>query len=82
MPYKLNEAHRDKFPKAKYHVTNWSEYDRGLVQRGDMNCAGFAGGSNSRVVWSIMTKTTNKYSPEVRERAVRMVLDGFGASPE
>ena len=25
-----------------------------------------------------MTKTTNKYSPEVRERAVRMVLDGGG----
>ena len=25
-----------------------------------------------------MTKTTNKYSPEVRERAVRMVLDGAG----
>jgi hypothetical protein len=23
-----------------------------------------------------MSKTTNKYSPEVRERAVRMVLDG------
>jgi len=23
-----------------------------------------------------MNKTTNKYSPEVRERAVRMVLDG------
>ncbi|KQI67444.1 transposase [Loktanella sp. 3ANDIMAR09] len=25
-----------------------------------------------------MTKTTNKYSPEVRERAVRMVMDGTG----
>ncbi|QBY01113.1 hypothetical protein E2K80_10575 [Rhodophyticola sp. CCM32] len=25
-----------------------------------------------------MTKTTNKYSPEVRERAVRMVLGGAG----
>jgi len=25
-----------------------------------------------------MTKTTNKYSPEVRERAARMVLDGAG----
>ena len=25
-----------------------------------------------------MTKTTNKYSPEVRERAVRMVLDNQG----
>ena len=36
MPYKLNEAHRDKFPKVKYRVTNWSEYDRGLVQRGDV----------------------------------------------
>ncbi len=43
-----------------------------------MNRAGFAGGSNSRVGWSIMSKTTNKYSPEVRERAVRMVLDNAG----
>ena len=25
-----------------------------------------------------MTKTTNTYSPEVRERALRMVLDGAG----
>ncbi len=25
-----------------------------------------------------MSKTTNKFSPEVRERAVRMVLDGAG----
>ncbi len=25
-----------------------------------------------------MNKTTNKFSPEVRERAVRMVLDGAG----
>tara|TARA_B100000614_G_scaffold262067_1_gene294050 strand:+ start:1159 stop:1422 length:264 start_codon:yes stop_codon:yes gene_type:complete len=25
-----------------------------------------------------MSKTTNKYSPEVRERAVRMVLDNAG----
>ena len=26
-----------------------------------------------------MSKTTNKFSPEVRERAVRMVLDGEGS---
>ncbi len=25
-----------------------------------------------------MSKTTNKYSPDVRERAVRIVLDGAG----
>ena len=36
MPYKLNDPHRDKIPKAKYRITNWSEYDRGLVQRGDV----------------------------------------------
>lgn len=36
MPYKLNEAHRDKIPKAQYRVTNWAEYDRGLVRRGDV----------------------------------------------
>jgi transposase-like protein len=26
----------------------------------------------------MMNKTANKYSPEVRQRAVRMVLDGGG----
>jgi len=25
MPHKLNAARRDKFPVAKYRVTNWSE---------------------------------------------------------
>ena len=36
MPCKLNEPHRDKIPKARYRVTSWSEYDRGLAQRGDV----------------------------------------------
>jgi len=36
MPHKLNDPHRHKFPKASYRVTNWAEYDRGLVQRGDV----------------------------------------------
>jgi transposase len=34
-----------------------------------------AGGPNSREEGAIMGKTTNKFSPEVRERAVRMELD-------
>ena len=33
MPYRLNEAHWDKIPKAKYRVTNWPDCDRGLVER-------------------------------------------------
>ncbi|MEO9782206.1 transposase, partial [Sedimentitalea sp.] len=36
MPYKFNDARRDKIPKAKYRVTNWSAYNEGLRQRGDL----------------------------------------------
>lgn len=36
MPYKFNDARRDKFPKAKYRVTNCSEYNESLRQRGDV----------------------------------------------
>ena len=43
-----------------------------------LNRAGFAGGSNSSVGWCIISKTTNRFSPEVRERAVRLVLDNEG----
>lgn len=41
---------------------------------GRLNPTKFAGGSNSRVGWSIMGKTTNKFFPKVRKRAVRLVL--------
>jgi hypothetical protein len=34
MPYKFNDSHRHKIPRAKYRVTNWPEYDAALVQRG------------------------------------------------
>ena len=40
-----------------------------------MNRAGFAGRSNSCVRRNIMNKTTNRYSPEICERAVQMVLN-------
>src|ERR671932_1016199 len=36
MPYKVNEARRHKFPRARYKVTNWPEYDRALQQRGSL----------------------------------------------
>jgi hypothetical protein len=39
------------------------------------NRAGIAGGPNSREEGAMMSKTTNKFSLEVRERAVRMVQD-------
>jgi hypothetical protein len=36
MPYKFNASRRHKFPKAKYRVTNWPEYDAALVRRGSL----------------------------------------------
>ncbi|MFA3919106.1 IS5 family transposase [Ruegeria hyattellae] len=36
MPHKFNDARRDKFPKAKYRVTNCSEYNESLRRRGDV----------------------------------------------
>ena len=40
-----------------------------------MNGPGFAGGFNSCEGGAMTSKTTNKFSPEVRSRAVRLVLD-------
>jgi hypothetical protein len=36
MPFKFHEAQRHRIPKARYRVRNWPDYDRGLVQRGDI----------------------------------------------
>ncbi|HNN54852.1 MAG TPA: hypothetical protein PKG84_00790, partial [Novosphingobium sp.] len=40
-----------------------------------LNRPGFAGGSNSREAGALTSNTTNKFSSEVRDRAVRMVLE-------
>lgn len=36
MPYKANADRRHKFPRAKYQVTNWPEYDAALIRRGSL----------------------------------------------
>src|SRR3954471_12782682 len=36
MPYKFNEPHRHKIPRARYRVQNWPEYDRPLQRREDL----------------------------------------------
>src|SRR3954449_9953604 len=36
MPYKIKEARRPKFPKARYRVKNWREYDQALQTRGSL----------------------------------------------
>src|SRR3954462_15072021 len=36
MPYRFNEPHRHKIPRARYRVQNWPEYDRALQRRGEL----------------------------------------------
>jgi hypothetical protein len=36
MPYKIKESRRQKFPKARYRVKNWREYDQALQTRGNL----------------------------------------------
>src|SRR5271166_5853766 len=36
MPYKFHDSRRHKFPKARYRVTNWPEYDAALLRRGSL----------------------------------------------
>ena len=36
MPHKHNDSRRHKFEKAKYRVTNWSEYNDALRRRGNI----------------------------------------------
>jgi hypothetical protein len=36
MPHKFNAGRRDKFLRAKYAVTNWSDYNEALRRRGDV----------------------------------------------
>ncbi len=41
MPYKHNESCRHKIEKARYKVTNWTEYNNGLRRRGDITIPDF-----------------------------------------
>src|SRR3954468_21517553 len=36
MPHQVNQARRHPFPKARYRVSNWGEYDRALQERGSL----------------------------------------------
>ena len=36
MPFEFNGARRHRIPKAEYRLGNLADYDRGLVQRGDI----------------------------------------------
>ena len=56
MPYKFNEGRRHKFPRARYRVTNWPDYDATLVRRGELT------------VWLTEEAIASWYAPATGER--------------
>ena len=56
MPDKFTEGRRHKFPKARYRVTNWPEYDAALVRRGSLT------------VWFTEEAVAAWHAPATRER--------------
>ena len=42
MPFKFNASRRHHILRAKYRVTNWSEYNHGLVSRSDIRIRTYA----------------------------------------
>lgn len=56
MPFKHNAACRDKFSKAQYRVTNWSEYNESLRQRADIN------------IWIDGNVATSWYAAHMKQR--------------
>ena len=65
MPYKLNEGRRHKFPKARYRVTNWPDYDAALVRRGELT------------VWLTEEAIASWYAPATGERGGRPIYSAI-----
>ena len=55
MPQKHNDPRRHHIPRARHKVKNWPEYDRGLVQRGDIR---FWVSEDALEGWAAPSRTT------------------------
>lgn len=71
MPFKHNASRRHRIPKMKFKVTNWSEYEAGLRQRGSLTLwlteAALAG-------WQAPRRTTRGGQPRYSDLAIETVL--------
>ena len=71
MPHKSNAARRDKIPKQKYRVTNWSEYNEGLRQRGDLTVWI---SEDALALWPAARRTTRGGQPHYSDLAIELCL--------
>lgn len=71
MPHKFNAARRDKIPKQKQRVTNWSEYNEGLRRRGDLTVWI---SEEALGLWSAPPRTTRGGQRKYSDLAVEVCL--------
>jgi hypothetical protein len=71
MPHKFNAARRDKITKQKQRVTNWSEYNEGLRQRGDLTVWI---SKDALGLWSAPPRTTRGGQRKYSDLAVEICL--------
>jgi hypothetical protein len=71
MPFKANAACRHRIPKQRYRVTNWSEYDAALRQRGSLT-VWFS--DEAVAAWRAEPRTTRGGQPHYSALAIRTAL--------
>jgi len=71
MPHKFNADRRDKIPKQKHRVTNWTEYTEGLRRRGDLT---FWISEDALDLWSAPRRTTRGGQRRYSDLAIELCL--------
>ena len=71
MPHKFNADRRDKIPKQKQRVTNWSEYNEGLRRRGDLTVWI---SDDALELWAAPRRTTPDGQPYYSDLAIELCL--------
>lgn len=71
MPHIFNAGRRDKFSKAKYTVTNWSDFNEALRRRGDVTIWLEAGAAGR---WSAPKRKGRGGQPKYSDFAIETCL--------
>ena len=71
MPHKFNADRRDKIPKQKHRVTNWSEYNESLRRRGDLTVWI---SDDALELWAAPRRTTPGGQPHYSDLAIELCL--------
>ena len=71
MPFKANQDRRHRIPKQRHRVTNWSEYDAALRQRGSLT-VWFT--EEAVAAWAAEPRTTRGGQPSYSDLAITTAL--------